>query len=233
MNKEMVSALKEADSTPVILNGIEQQFTITTLDVAKMMEVEHSKLLRKIDGINESLVKAKIGFYKYWKETTYTNKSNNKSCRCFDVTKLGCEFLANKMTGDKGNIFTAKYVERFDKMESVLKRTLESNYKILFDSFNELKASITKKIEQLEEQAKFNHRPSHATKLNWNRIIKTYSKCNADEENIKDLVFARFGISKWEDLHSDKFSEVFAYIREIAEKANLITQIDFFDRDVC
>ena len=93
---------------------------ISSREVAEMMEVEHSKLLRKIDGINEDFVKAKIGFYKYWNESEYINPVNNKPCREFQITKLGCEFLAHKTTGTKGNLFTDKYMDRFEQMKDYI-----------------------------------------------------------------------------------------------------------------
>lgn len=34
---------------------------------------------------------------------------------------MGCEFLANKFTGEKGVLFTAKYIKRFHEMEDMLK----------------------------------------------------------------------------------------------------------------
>ncbi|WP_321833321.1 Rha family transcriptional regulator [Clostridium butyricum] len=63
---------------------------LSSREVAEMMEVEHSKLLRKIDGINEDFVKAQIGFYKYWNEGEYINPVNNKPCREFQISKKGC-----------------------------------------------------------------------------------------------------------------------------------------------
>ena len=237
MNQEKSSVLTTGDKTPVILQGIQQEnFTITTLEVAEMMEVEHSKVLRKLEGdksvkgIIEVLGQAKIGVADYFTETTYID-AQGKHRKCYDCTKMGCELLANKFTGEKGIIFSAKYVERFNKMEAVLRSQLISNYNFLTQRFNVLSETLTEKVNKLEAQAEFNHRPSHATKLNWSKVIKTYAKCSADEENIKYIVFAKFSISKWEDLTSDKFSEVFGYIREIAEKANLINQVSLFDED--
>lgn len=40
---------------------------------------------------------------------------------CYKVTKLGCEFLANKFTGEKGVLFTAKYIKRFHEMEDMIR----------------------------------------------------------------------------------------------------------------
>lgn len=37
------------------------------------------------------------------------------------LTKKGCEMVANKMTGEKGVLFTAAYVTAFNKMEEHLK----------------------------------------------------------------------------------------------------------------
>lgn len=40
---------------------------------------------------------------------------------CYMLTKKGCEMVANKMTGEKGVLFTAAYVTAFNKMEEHLK----------------------------------------------------------------------------------------------------------------
>lgn len=99
-------------------NQIEQK--LSSREVAAMMEIkEHGKLLRKIDGINQDLTKAKIGFSKYWEESTYVDASG-KVNREFLVTKRGCEFLAHKTTGAKGNLFTDRYMDRFEQMKEVI-----------------------------------------------------------------------------------------------------------------
>lgn len=45
--------------------------TINSKEVAEMMEMEHSKLIRKIEGINKDFREAKIGVSEYWVESTY------------------------------------------------------------------------------------------------------------------------------------------------------------------
>lgn len=236
MNQKKSSVLTAGDKTPVILQGIQQEnFTITTLEIAEMMEVPHFDVLKKLEGakdrkgIIQVLGESQMSVANYFTETTYID-AQGKHRKCYDCTKMGCELLANKFTGEKGIIFSAKYVERFNKMETVLRSQLISNYNFLTQRFNVLSETLTEKVNKLEAQAEFNHRPSHATKLNWSKVIKTYAKCSADEENIKYIVFAKFSISKWEDLTADKFSEVFGYIREIVEKANLIDQLSLFER---
>jgi Rha family phage regulatory protein len=96
--------------------------TITTLEIAEMMETEHSKLLRKLEGdgtrkgIIPILSEAHLGVADYFKESTYQD-AQGKPRKCYNVTRLGCDFLANKFTGEKGILFTAKYVKRFNEME--------------------------------------------------------------------------------------------------------------------
>ena len=103
--------------------------TINSKEVAEMMEMEHSKLLRKISGINKDFTEAKIGLSDYWLESSYVDASG-KSNKCYEVTKMGCEFLAHKSTGSKGNIFTAKYMQRFNEMEKELQQIQVASYMI-------------------------------------------------------------------------------------------------------
>jgi phage regulator Rha-like protein len=96
--------------------------TIPSYEVAEMMEVEHAKVLRMIEGdkthigIIPTLRKAQLGVSEYFIESTYKVENNNKIYKCYECTKLGCDMLANKITGEKGILFTAKYVKRFNEM---------------------------------------------------------------------------------------------------------------------
>lgn len=100
--------------------------TITTLEIAEMMEMEHKNLLRKLTGssnskgIIEILTERNIEPSEFFLPSTYKDTSGKEN-KCYLVTKMGCEFLANKFTGEKGVLFTAKYVKRFNEMEQVLK----------------------------------------------------------------------------------------------------------------
>lgn len=38
---------------------------------------------------------------------------------CYRITKKGCEFIAHKMTGQKGTEFTARYINRFHEMQDI------------------------------------------------------------------------------------------------------------------
>ena len=102
---------------------INNKITISSREVADMMEIKHKHLLEKIDKINKTFESRKIGSQKYWTESSYKTEGNNKTYREFQVTKKGCEFLAHKSTGEKGIIFTDRYMDRFEEMENLLKET--------------------------------------------------------------------------------------------------------------
>ena len=101
--------------------------TITTLKVAEMMETEHSKIIRKLEGSKDRkgfiriLTEAQMGVSDYFIPSTYRDASGKEN-KCYEVTKLGCDFLANKSTGEKGVLFTARYVRRFYEMEHQVKK---------------------------------------------------------------------------------------------------------------
>lgn len=131
--------------------------TITTLEVAEMMETEHWKLLRKLDGRNkgnehergyvEILADNHLVVSDYFIPSTYKDASGKEN-KCYQVTKLGCDFLANKSTGEKGVIFTARYVKRFYEMEH---RETEKIYETKATSLGEV-ASFNKEMDKRMEK---------------------------------------------------------------------------------
>lgn len=114
----------------------QEQATIDSREVAKMVGKEHKNLLRDIKGYLEILGQLKseltdsdhkilgqsnFGLTEFFIESTYTN-SQNKKLPCYLVTRKGCEFIANKLTGEKGVLFTASYINRFHDMEQHIKQ---------------------------------------------------------------------------------------------------------------
>ena len=94
---------------------------ISSREVAEMMEVRHNNLIRKIDKINTILLNSKLSTVKYWIESTFKDNSG-KSNREYLISKEGCEFLAHKSTGEKGILFTHRYMERFKEMEQIIEQ---------------------------------------------------------------------------------------------------------------
>lgn len=88
--------------------------TITSMEAAEWCGKKHNDLLKDIRRYVGQLAEGKISHGDFFKETTYQDV-NNQTRPCFLVTKKGCEFIAHKMTGQKGTEFTARYINRFQR----------------------------------------------------------------------------------------------------------------------
>ena len=138
--------------------------TISSREVAEMMEVRHTHMLDKIDKINQVLLDRKIGSVDFWIESEYKD-STGRSVREYQVTKKGCELIAHKSSGEKGIVFTVKYMERFEEMENRLQKQLPGTY---IEALEQLLASEKEKarvqLELKDEQHK-NEMLMHFNKL--------------------------------------------------------------------
>lgn len=97
------------------MNSIEQKY-ISSREVAAMVEKPHNDLLKDIRRYIDFLGEGDFPPADYFKEDCYTD-AQGKTRICYLVSKKGCEFIAHKLTGQKGAIFTAKYIERFHEMQ--------------------------------------------------------------------------------------------------------------------
>lgn len=95
--------------------------TITSMEAAEWCGKKHNELLKDIRRYIGQLGEGKIPHTDFFEESTYVTEQN-KTLPCFLVTKKGCEFIAHKMTGQKGTEFTARYINRFHEMENQVKQ---------------------------------------------------------------------------------------------------------------
>lgn len=100
------------------------QQMLNSREVAEMIDKSHDKLLKDIRRYSQQLAEANIGEGEFFSKSTYMD-ANNQARPCFNVTKKGCEFIAHKLTGLKGTIFTARYINRFHEMEGFLAQRKE------------------------------------------------------------------------------------------------------------
>lgn len=98
--------------------------TLTSLEVAEMINKNHADLMRDIRRYTKQLAQSKIAFGDFFQESIYKDV-NNQERPCYKITKKGCEFVAHKLTGIKGTEFTAKYINRFHDMEEILEGITE------------------------------------------------------------------------------------------------------------
>ncbi len=114
-----------------------------------MVDMEHKNLLSKIRKYIEILDGSKLSSPQFFVPSTYVN-NQNKEQPCYLLTKKGCEMVANKLTGEKGVIFTAKYVNRFAEMEQKIKLP-KTDREILFLSVK-VQEQTAQRVDVLEEK---------------------------------------------------------------------------------
>ncbi|WP_246061332.1 phage regulatory protein/antirepressor Ant [Paenibacillus oralis] len=101
-------------------------------EVAEMTGKRHDHLIRDIDSYVNILNKATtpdLGASNFFIESSYVDSKGEKRRR-YDLTRKGCDMVANKMTGEKGVLFTATYVTRFEEMEHQLIEQTVPSYMI-------------------------------------------------------------------------------------------------------
>lgn len=147
--------------------------TISSIEVAEMMGKEHYEILQYLEGrkdkdgktlvtgIIPTLETEGLQYQKYFIPSTY--KAGTREYKCYLVTKMGCELLGNKQQGEKGILFTAKYVERFNQMEKAIQeRDEKASLLLAIYEGGQLGVSASKQLvkietkglqEQIEEQA--------------------------------------------------------------------------------
>ena len=102
---------------------------INSREVAELIGKRHDHLLRDIGRYMETMEKStapKIGVSDFFLESSYFD-STGRILPCYLLSKMGCELVANKLTGEKGVLFTAAYVRKFNLMEAAERAELEAS----------------------------------------------------------------------------------------------------------
>lgn len=95
---------------------------IDSREVAEIVEKRHSDLLRDIRGYTEIMENSNernFALVDFFIESSYLD-SKGETRPCYLITKKGCDMIANKLTGEKGVLFTAAYVTAFEEMHKAL-----------------------------------------------------------------------------------------------------------------
>ena len=244
------------------INRNKKTKTIPSTEVAKMMEKEHKEVMRMIDGyeppegskkrkivgIIPTLTKGNITPSDYFIENTYKDKSG-KLNKCYECTKMGCELLANKLTGEKGILFSATYVKRFNEMESAQMQTIDTtelspslqSFKMLFDSMveQELKQKqMEKDIKGLQNSLDNIQDLISLSKDNWradvkNMVNKITYKTGINHKVVYDEIYkeidSRFGVNLNTRLKNRKNNAIKNGVSKT--KADKISKLDIINED--
>ena len=221
--------------------------TISSREVAEMMEIRHGDLLEKIDKINKDFGNGNVRYQKYWIESTFENRG--KQYRCFEVTKRGCEFLAHKSTGTKGNLFTDRYMDKFEEMELVQQQTIDmtelspslQTFKQIFDTMveQEIKQKqMEKDIEGIKTSLDGIQNLISLSKDNWRHDVKDIINKIAYKTGVKHKVIwdevynelqTRFGVNLNTRLKNRKNNAINNGMSK--SKAEKINKLDIIDED--
>ena len=145
--------------------GESKQQVIDSRDVAKMVGKSHAHLMRDIrDYIDDILTDPKLDSLDFFIESSYKD-AKGEARKCYLLTKKGCEFVAHKMTGRKGTIFTATYVSLFNEYEA------EHNGKVAAIDNGLEHEKLAYKREWLIEMRKQNVNKAHELR---NQDVKLY-----------------------------------------------------------
>ncbi len=145
--------------------GESKQQVIDSRDVAKMVGKSHAHLMRDIrDYIDDILTDPKLDSLDFFIESSYKD-AKGEVRKCYLLTKKGCEFVAHKMTGRKGTIFTATYVSLFNEYEA------EHNGKVAVIDNDLEHEKLAYKREWLIEMRKQNVNKAHELR---NQDVKLY-----------------------------------------------------------
>lgn len=198
-------------------NLVTKQATLNSRVIAEMIGIRHKEILRKLEGAKDRkgyitiLAENQMVTSDYFILSTYNDESGKEN-KCYEFTKMGCEFIANKFTGEKGALFTAKYVQAFNKME----KYIQNNF-----SINEFKGQITTLVNELFEEKLSDVKEYYKIKAQSKVDLSTYIKkrlgiLRADDEydQVKTRVFLLLGISKWEDLDINSYKSILPIIDE-------------------
>lgn len=161
---------------------------VDSREVAEMIKKEHWELLRMLEGyepkedgnsrrivgIIPTLRNHNVEVSEYFIEASYKTEGNNKTYKCHLCTKMGCEMLGNKLQGENGILFTAKYVKKFNQMEEQIKLELQTK-----EDFKEM----TEAIKKSKENPKQHHYTNEI-----NMINRMVLGCTAKEYKTKNNI---------------------------------------------
>lgn len=192
------------------LQVLNHEQTISSREVAEMMGRRHGQVLKMIEGgagevgIIKVLAEHDFVLSDYFVVSSYKD-SSGKSNKCYECTKMGCEMLANKLTGEKGILFTAKYVKRFNEMEQYIKAPTE--LKVIDDAHIQTILNAVETQQQEIEEIKSLIGLRSREVYNYGNQIKKHLGINKisdnpqDYENIKNMFFYELGgYTKWEQI---------------------------------
>ena len=126
----------------------------SSLQVAEVFDKEHKVVLKAIDDVIDGVAQ---NYADLFYEDTYTHPQNKQEYRQIIMTKKGWTLIAMGFTGKKATQFKLDYINAFDEMEEMLKK---SQPKLPTDPMEILKLTFeaqeqtNERVEAVEKEVK-------------------------------------------------------------------------------
>ena len=222
---------------------------VDSREVAKMVGFRHRDLLEKIRGYEKILDCGEFRTHDFFIKSSYIN-NQNKQQPCYLVTKKGCDMIANKLTGEKGVLFTAKYITVFDQMKEKIQTpripTTDREILMLAVKVQEETAKrvdvVEEKIEYLENNMTIDTRQQYEIRERGQKkviaILGGYE--SVAYERMSRILFSSlwgdykryFKLTSYKDTLKSRYDEALEYIEDWRPSINLEKEIRFCNNQI-
>lgn len=157
--------------------------TITSLEVAEMVNRSHKNVMQDIRKILEELSSLNVASSKFFTMSTYINV-RNREYPLFLLTKQGCELYGNRMSGIEGTAFAVAYIERFNEMEAAEQTALPADpialaLQAALDTRQEVQ-DIKQDVQELKDNMRINtHQEKQLQDMAKQRVLKALGGYNS------------------------------------------------------
>ena len=165
------------------------QAVTTSLEVAKIFEKRHDRVIRAIES---KLTDPNFGVSGMFYESTYTDASGKQN-KMYYMNRDGFTFIAMGFTGRKADEFKLKYIEAFNKMEAYIReqetakqlpQTPEDKIRLLLESnvhTDERLTNVEQDIDYLKNKSEVDENQRY--KLQKVRNKRCIEVCGGKESN--------------------------------------------------
>ncbi|MCT4685931.1 Rha family transcriptional regulator [Vallitalea sp.] len=222
---------------------------IDSREVAEMVKKEHKNLLSDIRKYEGFLTSSNVSPLDFFQESTYKD-TKGETRPCYNITKKGCEFIAHKLTGQKGAVFTATYINRFHELEQgqalqvpQVPHSVEDMIILQAQSMKELKTDVqenARRIDKLNDETYVTPEQKNYLQLARNKrvveLIGYHSKAYNDK-SFRNRVYAELGrqyenyfkISSYGYTLKNKYEEAIKLIDSYNLSAGLSMELDIIN----
>jgi len=206
--------------------SIHGELVADSREVAEMVNQQHKEVLRTIRGYIGILTGAGLRSLDFFIPHNYQD-AKGEVRPSYLISRRGCDMVANKMIGEKGVLFTAAYVTRFEEMEKSLNspkvlspsEQLKASMRLSLETSEELeqvKEEVTEIRDMVENQITLDHGAQRGLQR---AVSRRVYELESDEvfrrklfselyREIKD----RFGVASYKDVKKKDLVSVIGYV---------------------